>query len=119
MVEQVHAFGRRAANVGPTTTAVVSISRRAELSWVLLFLLYGGKSRLFCQPTTPKRRWHELSGVVDIKILVDDSSKDQTVRLSKQLRLITFAHKANYGYGRNQQTCYREAVMDRPQSSAL
>jgi glycosyltransferase involved in cell wall biosynthesis len=52
----------------------------------------------------------ELSDVVDIKILVDDSSKDQTARLSKQLGLLTFIHDANYGYGRNQQTCYREAL---------
>jgi glycosyltransferase involved in cell wall biosynthesis len=52
----------------------------------------------------------ELSDIVDIKILVDDSSKDQTARLSKQLGLITFVHDANYGYGRNQQTCYREAL---------
>jgi len=52
----------------------------------------------------------ELSDVVDIKILVDDSSKDETARLSKQLGLQTFMHDANYGYGRNQQTCYREAL---------
>ncbi len=52
----------------------------------------------------------ELSDVVDIKILVDDSSKDQTARLSRQLGLHTFIHNANYGYGRNQQTCYREAL---------
>ena len=52
----------------------------------------------------------ELSDVVDIKILVDDSSKDQTVRLSRELGLMTFVHEANYGYGRNQQTCYREAL---------
>lgn len=52
----------------------------------------------------------ELSEVVDIKILVDDSSKDQTALLSKQLGVLTFIHDANYGYGRNQQTCYREAL---------
>jgi len=52
----------------------------------------------------------ELSDVVDIKILVDDSSKDETARLSRQLGLQTFIHDANYGYGRNQQTCYREAL---------
>jgi len=52
----------------------------------------------------------ELSDVVDIKILVDDSSKDETARISKQLGLQTFIHDANYGYGRNQQTCYREAL---------
>jgi glycosyltransferase involved in cell wall biosynthesis len=52
----------------------------------------------------------ELSDVVDIKILVDDSSKDQTAALSKKLGVQTFVHDANYGYGRNQQTCYREAL---------
>ncbi len=52
----------------------------------------------------------ELTDVVDIKILVDDSSKDQTAHLSRQLGLLTFTHDANYGYGRNQQTCYREAL---------
>jgi glycosyltransferase involved in cell wall biosynthesis len=52
----------------------------------------------------------ELSDVVDIKILVDDSSKDQTAALSRKLGVKTFVHDANYGYGRNQQTCYREAL---------
>ena len=52
----------------------------------------------------------ELSEVVDIKILVDDSSKDQTAALSRKLGVQTFVHDANYGYGRNQQTCYREAL---------
>jgi glycosyltransferase involved in cell wall biosynthesis len=52
----------------------------------------------------------ELSGEVDIKILVDDSSKDQTALLSSKLGVQTFLHDANYGYGRNQQTCYREAL---------
>jgi glycosyltransferase involved in cell wall biosynthesis len=52
----------------------------------------------------------ELSDIVDIKILVDDFSKDQTANLSKQLGVDTFIHDANYGYGRNQQTCYREAL---------
>jgi glycosyltransferase involved in cell wall biosynthesis len=52
----------------------------------------------------------ELSDMVDIKILVDDSSKDQTAALSRKLGVLTFVHDANYGYGRNQQTCYREAL---------
>ena len=52
----------------------------------------------------------ELSDIVDIKILVDDSSKDQTAALSVRLGVQTFIHDANYGYGRNQQTCYREAL---------
>jgi glycosyltransferase involved in cell wall biosynthesis len=52
----------------------------------------------------------ELPDVVDIKILVDDNSKDETAALSRSLGVDTFQHDANYGYGRNQQTCYREAL---------
>jgi glycosyltransferase involved in cell wall biosynthesis len=52
----------------------------------------------------------ELSDMVDIRILVDDSSHDRTAELSRCLGLTTFQHDANYGYGRNQQTCYREAL---------
>jgi glycosyltransferase involved in cell wall biosynthesis len=52
----------------------------------------------------------ELPDLVDITILVDDKSKDETAQLSRKLGLLTFEHDANYGYGRNQQTCYREAL---------
>ena len=58
---------------------------------------------------TLEKTVRELSDVVDIKILVDDSSKDQTAHFSRELGVQTFVHDANYGYGRNQQTCYREA----------
>jgi glycosyltransferase involved in cell wall biosynthesis len=59
---------------------------------------------------TLEKTVQELSDVVDIKILVDDSSRDQTAALSRKLGVQTFIHDANYGYGRNQQTCYREAL---------
>jgi len=52
----------------------------------------------------------ELPDVIDIKILVDDGSSDETVRTAEKLGLKVFAHDRNYGYGRNQQTCYREAL---------
>ena len=52
----------------------------------------------------------ELPDSVDIKILVDDSSNDNTATLSEKLGVETFIHDSNYGYGRNQQTCYREAL---------
>jgi len=52
----------------------------------------------------------ELPDSVDIKILVDDSSNDNTAALSEKLGVETFIHDSNYGYGRNQQTCYREAL---------
>jgi glycosyltransferase involved in cell wall biosynthesis len=59
---------------------------------------------------TLERTVQELTDVVDIKILVDDSSNDRTADLSRKLGVQTFIHDANYGYGRNQQTCYREAL---------
>jgi len=59
---------------------------------------------------TLERTVAELSDLVDIKILVDDSSKDHTAVLSRQLGIQTYIHDTNYGYGRNQQTCYREAL---------
>lgn len=52
----------------------------------------------------------ELPNEIDVKILVDDSSTDRTAALAESLGVRTFIHDRNYGYGRNQQTCYREAL---------
>ncbi|MCU1243968.1 MAG: hypothetical protein JWO71_4694 [Candidatus Acidoferrum typicum] len=52
----------------------------------------------------------ELPDIVDIKILVDDCSSDQTVKLARRLGISTHVHTKNYGYGRNQMTCYHEAL---------
>jgi glycosyltransferase involved in cell wall biosynthesis len=53
----------------------------------------------------------QLPEIVDIRILVDDGSRDETVQIANRLGLEVFVHDKNYGYGRNQQTCYREALM--------
>jgi glycosyltransferase involved in cell wall biosynthesis len=52
----------------------------------------------------------EIPDLVDIRILVDDHSSDGTVALAELLGLQVYVHDRNYGYGRNQQTCYREAL---------
>src|SRR6266496_3842722 len=52
----------------------------------------------------------ELPEIVDVRILVDDSSGDRTVEVARELGLVHFVHDRNYGYGRNQQTCYTEAL---------
>ncbi len=52
----------------------------------------------------------ELPDLVDIRILVDDHSSDRTVEVARRLGLQFYVHDRNYGYGRNQQTCYREAL---------
>src|SRR5256712_1147541 len=54
----------------------------------------------------------ELPDLVDIRILVDDHSSDRTIEVAHRLGLHVFVHDQNYGYGRNQQTCYREALAD-------
>src|SRR5881296_3667937 len=54
----------------------------------------------------------ELPDIVDIRILVDDNSADRTVEVARELGLVHFVHDRNYGYGRNQQTCYREALAE-------
>lgn len=52
----------------------------------------------------------ELPSIVDTQILVDDSSTDDTVRIARKLGLRVLVHDRNYGYGRNQKTCYRAAL---------
>ena len=52
----------------------------------------------------------ELPELVDTTILVDDHSSDHTIAVARRLGLRFFVHDRNYGYGRNQQTCYREAL---------
>ena len=52
----------------------------------------------------------EVPDSVDTRILVDDRSRDGTAQLGQELGLEVYVHDSNYGYGRNQQTCYREAL---------
>jgi glycosyltransferase involved in cell wall biosynthesis len=49
--------------------------------------------------------------VVDTIILVDDGSRDETVRLARQLEGVqVHVHERNQGYGGNQKSCYRLAL---------
>jgi glycosyltransferase involved in cell wall biosynthesis len=48
--------------------------------------------------------------IVDAILLVDDASTDNTTATAVQMGIPTFVHNANYGYGRNQKTCYNEAL---------
>src|SRR5262249_44723836 len=48
--------------------------------------------------------------IVDSVLLVDDASRDQTIQLASALGIPAFVHRSNFGYGRNQKTCYNEAL---------
>jgi glycosyltransferase involved in cell wall biosynthesis len=60
---------------------------------------------------TLRQTYEELPfEIVDEVLLVDDSSSDETVALARELNVTVFQHEKNLGYGRNQKTCYREAL---------
>src|SRR5688500_957673 len=60
---------------------------------------------------TLERTYYDLPfDLIDEVLLVDDASQDTTVELSRLLGLTTFVHEKNSGYGKNQKTCYREAL---------
>jgi glycosyltransferase involved in cell wall biosynthesis len=60
---------------------------------------------------TLRRTYQDIpTNIVDGVLLVDDSSSDETVALARKLGILTFIHDRNYGYGRNQKTCYSEAL---------
>ncbi|HKQ54135.1 MAG TPA: glycosyltransferase family 2 protein [Pyrinomonadaceae bacterium] len=62
---------------------------------------------------TLKMTYMELPhDVVDVVLLVDDGSSDETVEIARQLNLELFIHNRNYGYGGNQKTCYAEALRE-------
>ena len=62
---------------------------------------------------TLRRTYDEVmaQGVIDLVIVVDDGSRDETVALARQLpQTEVIVHAHNLGYGGNQKTCYRAAL---------
>lgn len=62
---------------------------------------------------TLRRTYDEVTAqqIVDLIILVDDASQDETVAIARTLdRVQVEVHPLNRGYGGNQKTCYRLAL---------
>ena len=62
---------------------------------------------------TIEKTWREVVAhdVVDLVIVVDDASQDDTVKLARGLERVTVhVHPKNRGYGGNQKTCYALAL---------
>jgi glycosyltransferase involved in cell wall biosynthesis len=62
---------------------------------------------------TLRRTYDEVMAqeIVDLVIVVDDSSSDRTVSIAKTLpNTIVYVHQKNKGYGANQKSCYKIAL---------
>jgi glycosyltransferase involved in cell wall biosynthesis len=62
---------------------------------------------------TLRRTYEEVmaQGIVDLVIVVDDASHDQTVAIARTLpQVLVEVHPENRGYGGNQKTCYHLAL---------
>ena len=62
---------------------------------------------------TLKKTYDEVMAqeIVDLVIVVDDGSRDETVAIAKHLpNTVVHVHERNLGYGGNQKTCYRLAL---------
>jgi glycosyltransferase involved in cell wall biosynthesis len=62
---------------------------------------------------TLRRTYDEVMAqeIVDLVVLVDDQSCDETVSIARTLpHTIVYAHDYNRGYGANQKSCYRLAI---------
>ena len=59
---------------------------------------------------TLERTVEEIPASVDLTILVDDDSTDETATLAEGLGLQVHVHARNRGYGGNQKTCYKLAL---------
>ena len=81
--------------------------------------MYAGRKVVVVMPAynaarTLRQTYDEViaHGIVDHVILVDDASADETVKIARELEHMQVeVHPTNRGYGANQKTCYRLALL--------
>ncbi len=84
------------------------------------FLMYKDKKVIVVMPAynaakTLRKTYDEVmkQEIVDLVIVVDDGSQDETVSIAKTLPSTTvYVHEKNQGYGANQKSCYRIALKE-------
>ena len=82
--------------------------------------MFGGRKVIVVMPAynaaqTLKMTYDEVmaQGIVDLVILVDDASHDETTAIAADLpQTRVHVHEKNRGYGGNQKTCYRMALKE-------
>ena len=80
--------------------------------------MYGDQKIVVVMPAynaaqTLKQTYDEVMAqeIVDLVIVVDDGSRDETVAIANHLpNTVVHVHEKNLGYGGNQKTCYRLAL---------
>ena len=80
--------------------------------------MFQGKKVVVVMPAynaarTLRRTYDEVmaQNIVDLVIVVDDASHDETVQIARKLEnTIVHVHPRNLGYGGNQKTCYNLAL---------
>lgn len=93
------------------------------MTWLYYIILvrifmYRGKKIVVVMPAynaakTLEKTYAEVMAqeIVDLVVLVDDRSRDETVEVARRLpNVLVHVHEKNTGYGGNQKSCYRIAL---------
>src|SRR6266478_1622561 len=96
---------------------IMAVARRGSNAYSTTKMLNGQKIVVvmpaYNAARTLRRTYDEVmaQGIVDLVIVVDDASDDETVAIARTLeRAQVEVHPLNRGYGANQKTCYRLAL---------